>query len=621
MSAVGTDPAVTGSIAKPLGYVPALDGIRAMAVLAVMMFHFGQGWIRGGYIGVDVFFVLSGFLITTLLVQRLPEPFDVREFWARRARRLFPALALMLVVVFAYALTVPPLEQSTIRGQGIATIFYVNNWWLLHSGSEYFDAFQQPSPLLHTWTLSVEEQFYVLIPLLLLVLIALSRFTWRVLTAVISALLVASAGWTFIYDALGASSNRLYLGTDTRMQQLLLGSLMAVLGAQAVAAGKTRTAAVGRAAGPFGLVGLLGLLAMFVVWPEGQWIPAQMLLSAVLSGMLIIGVLTPSTAVRRWFSNGVLRRIGLISYGLYLWHWPIAVMIGNDDTNAATPIRLLLTFGIAILSYRYLEQPIRRGRVSLRWFVILPPLLVALAFACTPKASQVVAEATRLQAGAAPAYAGEGTTAYFVGDSVSGALWLPAHSKPSPGVAVTGSFMLGCPLFGLDFVVGGKVVGPPENVDCPDWERRWRQDVLDLMPQVGVLVGTSMWQFDVMDDSGEVQAFGSDGYRRRIERALDSATDSLVTDRIAITSVPCTALPSNDVNDLKNDRARTQYLNNLLSDYASRSGHEFIDLTDLTCASEVASLYSDGLHFTPDGALRVWEAMGPKLATGGAGVG
>lgn len=149
---------------RKLGYEPAWDGIRAVAVLAVMFYHFGQGWLPGGYIGVDVFFVLSGFLITTLLVQDAPQPFRARQFWERRARRLFPALAAMLAAVFVYALTTPGLEQGVIREQGIATVLYVNNWWLLHAGTSYFDAYQQVSPLLHTWTLSVEEQWYLLGP-------------------------------------------------------------------------------------------------------------------------------------------------------------------------------------------------------------------------------------------------------------------------------------------------------------------------------------------------------------------------------------------------------------------------------------------------------------------------
>ncbi len=324
-----------------LGYVPALDGVRAVAVLAVMLFHFGQAWLPGGYMGVDVFFVLSGFLITTLLIQNAPRPFRAKVFWERRARRLLPALALMLVVVFLFAYTQPPLEQAAVRGQGIATIAYVNNWWLLRTDSQYFDAFQQPSPLLHTWTLSVEEQWYVALPILLLVLIALKRFRLLTMVWLFAGLTLVSVAWTVFLAADGASVNRLYLGTDTRAQQLLIGGLLGALGVLAVSRGSSRARLTGGAAGVLGAIGVLGLLLMFTLWPEGRWVAAQLPLSAAFSALLIVGALDQRTGVARVLAVEPLRRIGLISYGLYLWHWPIAVMVGADETNAATPVRIL----------------------------------------------------------------------------------------------------------------------------------------------------------------------------------------------------------------------------------------------------------------------------------------
>ena len=592
--------------------VASLDGIRAIAVLAVMLFHFGQGWIPGGYMGVDVFFVLSGFLITTLLVQRAPEPFVAKRFWERRARRLFPALALMLAVVFLYALTAPALEQSAIRGQGLATIFYVNNWWLLASGSTYFDDFQDPSPLLHTWTLSVEEQWYVLLPVGLLVLIAIRRFQWSSLVRLFAVLAALSCGWTVALAAHGASVDRLYFGTDTRAQQLLLGGLLGVLGARAAAEGRSRVSLARGGAGALGVLGLLGLIAMFLLWPEGRWVAGQLPLAALASCLLIIGALDPTTRVNRWLSVGPLAAIGLISYGLYLWHWPIAVMIGGDQTNVPTPLRTMLTFAVATASYFLLEKPIRSGRVNIRWFLALPVVLVLMAVVCTPKSSQAT-YARALPEHAAPPYSGSGVSTFFLGDSVSGSLWLPAAGEPRSDIAVTGSFLLSCPLFDLDIVAGGKVVRPDEGKDCPAWENQWRSDMQTLQPDVAVFVGTSSWQFDVLDENGDLQPFGSPGYTDRVRRALDSALGSFTAGQVAITSVPCTTLPSNVVNDPKNDRTRTDFLNGLLRDYAQEHGYSFIDLGAITCAPGNEDLYIDGLHFTPAGALSVWELLRPEL--------
>ena len=184
---------------------------------------------------------------------------------------------------------------------------------------------------------------------------------------------------------------------------------------------------------------------------------------------------------------------------------------------------------------------------------------------------------------------------------------------PRTDVAVTGSFLLGCNLFELDFVVLGEVSENKEGLDCDAWDQQWRADAQSMRPDIGVFVGTSSWQYDVMDAEGRQQPFGSDGYRDRIEQALDASLPALGARRTAITSVPCTFLPPNPVNDSKNDRARTDALNAILKAYAADRGYEFIDMTPVTCSPDAGDLYVDGLHFSPEGSLRAWEYLRPEL--------
>lgn len=563
--------------------------------------------------GVDVFFVLSGFLITTLLIEKVPAPFSALAFWIRRARRLLPALAVMLAVVFLYAAGTAPLEQSTIRGQGIATIFYVNNWWLLLSGSQYFQALQESSPLLHTWTLSVEEQWYVLLPASILILIGLRRFTVRSLLVVTVAGAVLSLGWTAVLAAGGAGENRIYLGTDTRAQQLLLGGILAVLGVRALDRGLPRMGFV-RRQGWFGVVGLVGLLVVFATWPEGRWVALQLPVAALLSAALIIGAATPGTWVAGVLSWEPLRLVGLISYGLYLWHWPVTVIVDDGRTNAATPVRFLLTFGLAAVSYRFVERPIRRGWGDLRWFLILPVGLSVMAFLCTPRADDAAFGAGLPEHAAVP-FSGSGPTVFVIGDSVSGSLWDPLREDPRPDVAVTGSLLLGCPILDLRILpdASGEVAKPPEGVDCVGWQAQWRKDAARLRPQVGMWVASSSLLLDVQDRLGVRQAFASEGYQAVLRDALDRTMADLPSDLIVIATNPCSALPANEANDQKNDRDRGLWMRAFLTDYASERGYALVDLTTPTCDGDTASFYFDGLHFTPEAALRLWDRIAPEI--------
>src|SRR5271163_2488842 len=244
MSAVTevTNPGLSGSVPGDPGrpvrfsYVPALDGLRAVAVLGVMLYHGGAPLASGGFLGVNIFFVLSGFLITSLLLGEWAKRVSIRlgQFWARRARRLLPALLVMLIGVAIYAkVFATPGEFADLRLDSLSTLFYVANWHFIASGGNYFNLTAQPSPLAHMWSLSIEEQFYIVWPPVALLLLHLgrrlrpSRRLWPLLaTAVVGA--VASAVDMRLSYQHGASIMRLYEGTDTRCQDILVGATLAI---------------------------------------------------------------------------------------------------------------------------------------------------------------------------------------------------------------------------------------------------------------------------------------------------------------------------------------------------------------------------------------------------------
>src|SRR5580692_9208319 len=213
-----------------LSYLPGLDGIRAFAVVAVMLFHGGVPHMAGGFMGVDAFFVLSGFLITSLLIGEWRQTLTIKlgAFWARRARRLLPALLLMLLfVAFFASVIVPKGTYGALRLDALATLLYVSNWHFILVNSNYFNETSASSPLLHTWSLAVEEQFYVIWPLVVLAVMHFTR-SLRALFALCCAAAIASALWMHhVYDG-GLNTNRAYLGTDTRSQCLFIGCALAV---------------------------------------------------------------------------------------------------------------------------------------------------------------------------------------------------------------------------------------------------------------------------------------------------------------------------------------------------------------------------------------------------------
>ena len=386
---INPDPANRSGI----GYYGGLDGIRALAIVAVLLYHGGVVWAAGGFLGVEAFFVLSGFLITSLLVAewRRSGTIGLRAFWARRARRLLPALFCLVAVVGVYkALASSDGMLPGIKGDGLATLFYFGNWHEIATRSNYFAATGPVSPLQHTWSLAIEEQFYVLWPLSLLVAIWITRRILRgsgstdrrvivTLLATSVTLALASSAEAMILFHGGAGANRVYYGTDTRAVRLLTGASLAFALAIFRRPDSSEPTASGTSgSGALGWSALLALSVVLVMmhYADGPspWLYPFGMLALDLAVAVIIAavVLRPRSAAGRIFSVAPARRLGQISYGVYLWHFPLFLWLTAASTGISgaplLTIRLSVTLLVSVVSYVLIEQPVRRRKLP-NWLV------------------------------------------------------------------------------------------------------------------------------------------------------------------------------------------------------------------------------------------------------------
>ncbi len=353
-------------------YLPGLDGLRAIAVLGVIAYHLNFSWARGGLLGVEVFFVLSGYLITDLLAAEYHrrQGIGLRRFWMRRARRLLPALLVMLFVVMGWVTLFDRAQLPSMRSDLLPAIFYYSNWWFIFEHVSYFAKFGPPSPLGHLWSLAIEEQFYLVWPLLLL-----AGLKWiRDRRTLISLTLVAAAGSAVemaILFSPGANPTRIYDGTDTRAFALLIGAALALALPRHRSFAQVSTGAR-RLMELAGVASLVAILAMY--WGTSEYDPflyrGGMVLLSVLTALVIAVTIHPGARLGSWIGREPLRWIGERSYGIYLWHYPVIVLttpLGSAPNLLRTTIQLSASIGLAALSWRYVEQPIRHGALGRQW--------------------------------------------------------------------------------------------------------------------------------------------------------------------------------------------------------------------------------------------------------------
>ncbi|HEY2793854.1 MAG TPA: acyltransferase family protein [Micromonosporaceae bacterium] len=645
--------------ATSFGYSPALDGLRAFAVASVVLFHAGVSGINGGFLGVDTFFVLSGFLITSLLLAESVRNgrISLKTFWFRRARRLMPALlAMLLATVVAGHYLLDSDDLKLLRADGLAALGYIANWRMIWRGTGYVAATATPSPLQHTWSLGIEEQFYLLWPLIiagLVAWVAVARTRWVLLGFCGVGIIVSELLCAHFYSPDDIS--RAYYGTDSRAQALLIGAALAAILTPTRAAPEPRHRRTGHPA--LGLLALIGAGVTLWLWhfagDNARWMyDGGLTVAALATAMLIAHVIvSPSSPTARFLALPPLVGLGRISYGVYLWHWPLFTFVNADNTGLSRwpllAVRLLGTLAVAITSYYLIEQPIRKGGltrllpkrvpvgVTVGAFAVLaativlvtaPPPQPSLA-AAPPVTTKVVKPKSTSpmdRAGRKTGTSGKDPRITFFGDSVSWVIgkYLPKH----PGLWTSVRAIEGCGIATLPAILE---LGTPHTnyPGCTKWPARWQKGVDEDDPDVAV-IELNRWELMDRKLDGTYQHVGDPQYDAYLLAQLDKAV-KIVGSRGAAVVLMTAAYthraekPDGSLYD-EDLPSHIDAWNKLIYREAAKYPGKVtvLNILPLVCPDgkftwDIGKLRirSDGLHYTPAGVQRIiapW--LLPKLA-------
>lgn len=358
---------------KKRRYITGLDGIRAIAVIMVLAYHLKLALFKSGFLGVTVFFILSGYLITGILISEVEEEgtIDLKNFWLRRIRRLVPAVMSMAVVIIFVSAVVNRVIFTKGCKDFLASVLGFNNWWQIFNKVSYFEAAGVPSPFTHCWSLAIETQFYLIYPLILLGIYKLvkSRGEGRakrgllfagvtLLLALISVILMI-----VLFDP-QQDASRVYYGTDTRAFSLLFGALLAILWDYRMVP-RRLSASVNMVLGSVSFAVLL-VMTIAINGSSNFWYRGGQFVGTILTVLVIYTVSGRKTWLSRFLSNPVLKWIGDRSYSIYLWHYPIILLISKGIKASwwITLIEIVLSVVLAELSYRFIETPIRHGIIG-----------------------------------------------------------------------------------------------------------------------------------------------------------------------------------------------------------------------------------------------------------------
>lgn len=602
-----------------------LDGVRALAICTVLAFHTGGQWLSGGFLGVDVFFVLSGYLMIGILASpdgrglRMP----ARTFWLRRARRLAPSLLTVVLAVVVVAHVADRYESPGLRGDVIAALAYVTNWWSLHAGAEYFNQWQEPSALLQTWSLSIEEQFYLILPALIVVLTRL-RASARVRTFAFAGLAAMSAAWALHLQQ--GDPLRVYFGSDTRVQALFAGVVLGLMARPPGHAGQQRPTAARQAVGWACLVGLIALFVLAAPWTESMpaWILTVCALLTV--GLLWAIIQAEHSFLAQVFSWRPLVWIGAISYALYLWHWPVFLWIqgGRHTPLGAQVWAIAVSVVLAWLTTRFIERPVRGPRfsslpTSWQWAIYGACAGLLATMACVPLLNTGGGDAPDESQWPAAAELPASVTLFGDSTAYTAAGGFPHERYPK--LTFTYLAPLGCGIRDRHLQQEGINAAKPE---CDGWQDRWSAYMDWAKPEATVLM-ENVWElYDVVDGVGQHPP-GTPEYTRAVTAAVSQALDLTAPPGGGpefVIGVPCHAATAELDGEVLNEREREAALNAILRQQAdARPNVHFIDMGELTCGPQGAvneingvTLRDDGVHWSGRGRAYLWAYVLDRIS-------
>ncbi len=655
---------------------PALDGWRGFSIWFAISVHAGY-FTAGGVLSLDTFFVLSGFLITGLLLREWGNSsrIDLLRFWARRARRLLPALFVVLGAVLVYAAFIAPaIGLDKVRGDVLGSLGYVVNWHFIWSGQSYFGAFTSPSPVLHLWSLAVEEQFYLIWPLIVFGVLALAGKFVRRRGAMIAVGAVAIVGavasaieMVALYEP-GADPSRVDYGTDTRAQAMLIGAALSVFVA---VHGPVRSRV---ARGALDFAAPLCLVAVVAPWFASDTTEVHdffygrygLFVYCIAVAVVLWRVVQPSTGLLgATLSLPPLIWVGAISYEMYLWHWPTYLVISADRTGldglALLTVRLSTVVLLAWVTHTFVAEPIRRG-VRLRSprlaRIMVVGVVIALGtgvYAATtaaepalsgkfgevadkggpPSVDDVAARKPAKGSGSTSTTTpGAPTTTtlppvlkvLMAGDSQGATLAQGVHAdggidglSAQPGLAVWNRAILGCsivtaPLFVID--------GNTTTNRCGGsglWQEQWQSDVDTFLPDAVVVMAGAWDVFDVLGPDGQVLHPGDPAWQSLYVRDLTTLLNELTSKGAAVVAIKPACFGSDSVDGSEPQRserldpARLSAITAAWEQATAANRVTLLDLDATLCPNGVSdpAIRPDGAHFTEVGA----DLLAPRIAT------
>jgi peptidoglycan/LPS O-acetylase OafA/YrhL len=567
-----------------LPYFAGLDGLRGLGLIFVLTYHAGYNAnVPGAFLAVSMFFTLSGFLITSLILREREGTgtVDMRRFFLHRFRRLMPAAyaGLALVILFGFFVA-NETQLVNLRGDLLSAQFYIANWRFIASNQGYAELFNSPSPVLHFWSLAIEEQFYLLYPLVVIFCLKVLKMSTKAFGILVAALFCVSAALPHLFDM---STDRFYYGTDTRGAELLAGVLLAVVLSNRSLAEPGWSPATAVALRWVGMAAFVVTMAMWMLLPRdsGFVYNSGMALYGVVSALLVLGCVQPGALVGKILGIRLFRELGKISYGVYVYHWPIFIWLDAERTGLPTlplfGLRLAITLAVSIASYYWLEMPIRRGQRpfgTANWKMAIggavaivvaafalgarapeivvaeetvsgpvDPSRVSVAGPFTPPPTTLPATTTTTVAGGEPLVPpvpkasrlpSRPLRVLYVGDSTAVSL-AAVHTKW--GKATDTFEVLNGATRGCGIVRGGQKMQIYQDkavlVDNPegcDWEPKWRAAITDFQPDL-IVVSQSLWDTTdhVLEGDDTLRAPGDPVYDERLAAEYGALFDVLDT--------------------------------------------------------------------------------------------